>query len=181
MLHPIKHFIVITRHRHKVMRYCFRCGLYRQGLLHDLSKYGFKEFWLGAKYYVGTKSPHYKERLAKGYSEGWMHHKGRNMHHGEYWVDVDPVTKVYAPVKMPDCYLAESLCDRIAASENYNRQNFDRKMVLDYYLNTSLKHEPLHEESKKKLQELIELYVEKGKKAVFKYIKKNMRHKKATY
>ena len=180
MLHPIKHFIVITRHRHKVMRNCFRCGLYMQGLKHDLSKYGFKEFWLGAKYYMGTKSPHHKERLEKGYSEGWMHHKGRNMHHGEYWVDVNLKTQAYEPVKMPDCYLAESLCDRIAASENYNRGQIERQMVLDYFLNSS-KHEPFHPETKAKLEWLIRYYVENGKKAVFKYIKKNMRNKKATY
>ena len=33
------------------MRYCFRIGLYRQGLLHDLSKYSPTEFLVGAKYY----------------------------------------------------------------------------------------------------------------------------------
>lgn len=27
-----------------VLRYCFKCGLYKQGLLHDLSKYGITEF-----------------------------------------------------------------------------------------------------------------------------------------
>ena len=75
MIHPIKHFIIITKHRHKVLRYCFRCGLCKQGLAHDLSKYGFTEFWLGAKNYLGSKSPHSKERDIKGYSEGWMHQK----------------------------------------------------------------------------------------------------------
>ncbi len=180
MIHPIKHFKTITRHRHKVMINCFRCGLYWQGLKHDLSKYGFKEFWLGAKYYVGDKSPHYKERIAKGYSEGWMHHKGRNMHHGEYWVDVDLKTNTYMPIKMPDRYLAESLCDRIAASENYNRKNFKREMVLQYFLKSSV-NEPLHPDTLNKLLELINMYVDKGKKEVFKYIKKNMRNKKATY
>ena len=65
MLHPIKHFITITKHRHLVMHYCFKCGLIKQGLAHDLSKYGFTEFWNGAKYYLGNKSPHYKERETK--------------------------------------------------------------------------------------------------------------------
>ena len=81
---------------------------------------------------------------------------------------------------MPDRYLAESLCDRIAASENYNRKNFKREMVLDYFLKSST-HEPLHPDTKAKLEWLIRYYVENGKKAVFKYIKKNMRNKKATY
>ena len=180
-MHPIKHFITITKHRHRVMKYCFKCGLYKQGLLHDLSKYSFLEFWLGAKYYLGTKSPHYKERLTKGYSDAWMHHKGRNKHHGEYWVDINPDTNLYGAVKMPDRYLAESLCDRIAASEIYNKKNYKREMVLDYFDNVSSIHEPLHHDTKNKLRELILMYIEKDKKETFKYIKKNLRGKKATY
>ena len=82
---------------------------------------------------------------------------------------------------MPDRYLAESLCDRIAASENYNRKNYERKMTLDYFDDVSSKHEPLHEDTKNKLRELIIMYVEKDKKYTFKYIKKNLRSKKATY
>ena len=41
------HFCTITRHKLLVMRYCFRIGLYRQGLLHDLSKYAPSEFIVG--------------------------------------------------------------------------------------------------------------------------------------
>lgn len=181
MIHPIKHFITITKHKNRVMKYCFKCGLYRQALTHDLSKYGFTEFWLGAKNYLGTKSPHYKERETKGYSLAWMHHKGRNKHHGEYWVDINKETGLYEPVKMPDRYLAESLCDRIAASEIYNKKNFKREMVLDYFDNVSSKHEPLHIDTKTKLRDLILMYVEGGKKATFKYVKKHLRNKKATY
>ena len=180
MIHPIKHFITITRHRHKVMWYCFRCGLYKQGLAHDLSKYGFLEFWIGAKNYLGTKSPHHKERQTKGYSEAWMHHKGRNKHHVEYWIDVNLETKQYEPVKMPDRYLAESICDRIAASKNYNRKNFERKMVLDYFEKESV-YLPIHEDTRKEMRKLIDYYVENGERKTFKLIKKNYRHNKATY
>lgn len=180
MSHPFKHFITITRHRHKVMCYCIKCGLFFQGLTHDLSKYGFTEFHLGSKYYIGTKSPHYNERNDKGYSEAWMHHKGRNKHHVEYWTDINQETHLYEPVKMPDRYLAECLCDRIAASENYNRDHFERQMVLDYF-EKEVKHLPIHPETEKKLRELIKMYVDKGKKETFKYIRKNMRGKKASY
>ena len=34
----LAHFRTITHHRHLVCAYCFRLGLYRQGLIHDLSK-----------------------------------------------------------------------------------------------------------------------------------------------
>ena len=72
------HFTTITTHKLRVMKYCFRVGLYRQGLLHDLSKYGPTEFLVGVKYYQGNRSPNEVERLDKGYSAAWLHHKGRN-------------------------------------------------------------------------------------------------------
>lgn len=50
-MHPWLHFKTITRHKLLVMQYCFRIGLYKQGLLHDLSKYSPAEFLVGCKYY----------------------------------------------------------------------------------------------------------------------------------
>ena len=81
------HFLTITRHHNLVMGYCFRAGLYRQGLLHDLSKYSPAEFLVGAKYYQGNRSPNNAEREDIGVSTAWLHHKGRNRHHFEYWID----------------------------------------------------------------------------------------------
>ena len=170
-MHPFKHFLTITRHRHLVMRNCFECGLYWQGLTHDLSKYGFTEFWLGAKYYLGTKSPHHLERQEKGYSEAWMHHKGRNKHHAEYWVDINLKSLQYEPVDMPDKYIAESICDRIAASKNYNWKNFEPHMALDYYHKEKTKL-PLHPNTDRKFEFLLKLYAEKGEKALFEELRK---------
>ena len=95
------HLKTITRHRFLVMVGCFRVGLIRQGLTHDLSKYSTTEFLEGARYYQGTRSPNAAEREDKGYSEAWMHHKGRNRHHYEYWTDMSPETHRYEPVMMP--------------------------------------------------------------------------------
>ena len=61
-MHPWLHFKTITRHKLLVMKYCFRIGLYKQGLLHDLSKYSPTEFLVGCKYYQGTRSPNNAER-----------------------------------------------------------------------------------------------------------------------
>ena len=58
----IRHFQTITRHKLLVMKYCFQVGLYKQGLLHDLSKYTWAEFSVGCKYYQGTRSPNNAER-----------------------------------------------------------------------------------------------------------------------
>ncbi len=157
------------------MKYCFKSGLIKQGFLHDLSKYGYTEFHNGAKYYIGTRSPHYQEREDKGYSEAWLHHKGRNKHHIEYWTDFSIKTMKYEPVDIPNRYLAESLCDRIAASEIYNGKKFEPHMVLDYYYHET-KNLDMAQGTKDRLLYLINYYLKYGNE-VFKFIKKNMRNK----
>ena len=85
------HFETITRHKLLVMKYCFECGLYEQGLAHDLSKYSPTEFIPGCIYYQGDHSPNEAERAARGYSSAWLHHKGRNKHHlGDRYTDASP-------------------------------------------------------------------------------------------
>ena len=174
MIHPFKHFKTITTHRHKVMIYCFKCGLYKQGLLHDLSKYGFTEFWHGAKYYTGIYSPHVNERNDHGYSIAWLHHKGRNKHHLEYWQDISHKEGKYVPIDVPNRYIAESICDRIAASKVYKKKSFTPQDVLDYF-NYEGNAIPMTEVTKNKMVELLNYYVKNGEKALFKYIKQNYR------
>ena len=147
-----------------------------QGLSHDLSKYGFTEFFRGAKYYAGNYSPHHNERKAKGYSLAWMHHKGRNKHHVEYWVDVNMETHKYECVIIPDRYIAESMCDRIAASKVYNKKKFMPMDVKNYFIKEGA-FLPMHDEVRKKFLFLMDYYIDNGEKALFKYIKKNMRNK----
>ena len=85
-MHFIGHFKTITRHKILVAKGCFKLGLYYQGIMHDMSKYSPTEFLAGAKYYQGTASPNNAERMDKGISTAWLHHKGRNRHHFEYWI-----------------------------------------------------------------------------------------------
>ena len=44
-----KHFKTITHHKWLVLLGCFRVGLYRQGITHDLSKYSPTEFLIGIR------------------------------------------------------------------------------------------------------------------------------------
>ena len=170
-----KHFITITRHRHIVLRYCFFAGLYRQGLLHDLSKYSFTEFWRGVRYYAGgVRSPIPNERRDIGYSVAWLHHKGRNRHHSEYWVDLNVETGKYEPVPMPKRFIAESVLDRIAASYNYNRKSYTTDMPLEYLYRTKEK-TPMHESTFCELERLLKYYRDNGERALFKLIKKEYR------
>jgi hypothetical protein len=100
-------------------------GLYWQGLTHDLSKYSPVEFLVGARYFQGNQSPNNMERKVRGYSSAWLHHKGRNKHHLEYWIDyAQGETSNMAGMEMPVRYVVEMFCDRVAASRIYRKEQY---------------------------------------------------------
>lgn len=168
------HFRTITHHRHLVMLGCFRVGLFRQGLTHDLSKYSPTEFLEGARFYQGTRSPNAAEREAKGYSEAWMHHKGRNRHHYEYWTDMNLQTRCYESVPMPTRYLAEMVMDRIAACKTYQGKNYTTASPLNYFLK-SRERELMHPETRQALDMLLRMLSEKGEEETFRRIRQMLR------
>ena len=170
-MHPFKHFHTITKHRHKVIYHCFKTGIGWQGLFHDLSKYSLTEFIAGAKYYLGTRSPNEKERELFGYSLAWMHHKGRNKHHFEYWVDINPKTKLYEPVPMPKKYVTEMFCDRVAACKIYRGKDYTDSAALEYFLRGNARSK-MHSETADILEEWLKMLSEKGEKETFAHIKK---------
>lgn len=171
MAHPIKHFLTIIKHRHLVMKLCFKMGLYRQGLLHDLSKYSPIEFINSSKYYVGTYSPTISEREDKGYSDIWMHHKGRNKHHYEYWFDYSIEHQKYMPIKIPIKYVKEMVCDRIAASKVYLKNKYTSSSALEYFNRTNDKKE-MHPETRDLLKSWLELVSNRGEKYAIRTIRK---------
>ena len=128
----LQHLKTITQHKIKVTWLCFRCHLFKQGLLHDLSKYSYIELKTGFKYYQGYRSPIDAEKEEKGYSLGWLHHKGRNKHHWEYWLDFGK-DGIY-PCQMPVNYVIEIFCDRVAASMIYQKEKYTDSSALDYYI-----------------------------------------------
>ena len=162
------HFRTSTRHRHLVIRHCWKAGIFWQGLRHDLSKYSPTEFLPGARYYQGNRSPNEKEREVLGYSVAWMHHKGRNKHHFEYWNDYNPKEKRVMPVKMPARYLAEMFCDRLAASKVYAGDQYQQDHSLRYFQNSNArKRGMLHPETEEQLRELLEILAQQGDEAAF--------------
>jgi len=133
------HLHTINSHKLLVTKFCFKMGLYKQGMLHDLSKYSPTEFWPSVKYFQGTKSPISAERKAKGYSECWLHHKGHNKHHWEYWVDYSPLEKRYISLDIPVNYVKEMVCDRIAACMVYQKEKYHPSSALEYLENSEEK------------------------------------------
>ncbi len=126
----MKHFNLITHHKWIVFKLCCKIGEPWRGLVHDLSKYSPTEFFESVNYYTGDHSPITEAKKNKGYSEAWLHHKGRNRHHAEYWVDhrAPEVTPM-----IPYPYAAEMICDKLAAGIVYEGKKWTKELELSYW------------------------------------------------
>ncbi len=167
----LQHLKTINKHKLTVMQLCFKAGLYKQGLLHDLSKYSPVEFLVGAKYYQGNRSPNAAEREQKGYSSAWLHHKGRNKHHLEYWIDYSldegtPMTGMKMPVK----YVVEMFCDRVAACKVYKKEQYTDASAYEYF-DKSRDHYLVHPDTAKLLEFLLKMLRDNGEEKTFLYIR----------
>lgn len=158
----ISHLKTISKHKYYVMKFCFKCGIYRRGIMHDLSKFGPTEFLSSAKYYQGDSSPIDAEKREKGYSLAWQHHKGHNPHHWEYWID-NVGTYKNTPCKIPYDYVVEMICDWLAAGIVYSKikPDYDKpyKDPKKYY--EKCRSERIFHEDTQGLIELFLLYIDK--------------------
>ena len=174
----LEHLKTINRHKKYVMELCFKLGLYRQGLMHDMSKYSPTEFLVGARYYQGTRSPNAAEREDRGYTSAWLHHKGRNKHHLEYWIDYALGDEgAMEGMKMPLKYVVEMFCDRVAASKNYRGKDYKDSDAYDYYMK-SKSHYIIHPETAELLEKMLAYLKDNGEEKTLEYIKKEILSKK---
>lgn len=174
------HILTVHIHRKNVRKACFRIGLYFQGLTHDLSKYAPSEFILSVKYYDGTKSPNAIDRRLNGCSRAWLHHKGRNRHHYEYWIDFmgEPVNGPFG-CKMPLKYVAEMVCDRRAACIAYHGSSYTQADPYNYYVKT-LEHVIMHPDTRFVLETALIKMRDSGDEAAFAFLKKALSVTKGT-
>ena len=168
-MHFWAHLKTVHHHRALVRKYCFRLGLYQQGLMHDLSKYSPVEFFAGVKYYQGDHSPNDAQRKANGYSASWLHHKGRNRHHFEYWTDY--TADGISGIEMPAKYVAEMFCDRLAASKTYRGKDFDPGDPYKFFLRGKGRNLLLHPATSDLLEEILLKLRDEGEDAAFEYVK----------
>lgn len=158
------HLHTVNEHRFRVFCLCCRVGIPWQGLVHDLSKYSKVEFWEGVRYYQGDYSPIKNCKTENGYSEAWLHHKGRNKHHYEYWYDyAAPVVTPIIPFK----YFLEMVCDSFAAGLTYQGKNWTKEYQLSYW-NRSKEKAKMHPVMKDLLEKVYTEVSEKGLKEVLK-------------
>ncbi len=174
----IGHFKTITRHRHTVIAHSRRAGILFQGLRHDLSKYSPTEFIPGARFYCGDRSPNEEERALYGYSAAWLHHKGRNRHHFEYWSDYNVKTKEFGPVPMPPKYIAEMFCDRVAASKIYQGKKYTDKHPLEYFMRSKGRR-PIDPNTSDMIEGLLRTLAEDGEDAAFVAVRRMLKESKS--
>jgi len=164
------HLKTIMHHKNLVRQGCFKVGLFRQGMMHDLSKFSPAEFWVGCKYYQGDMSPNNAERIDKGYSSAWLHHKGRNKHHLEYWIDYSIDKKGMTGMRMPEKYVVEMFIDRMSASKTYKKEKYKDSDPWEYYYMGKDIH-ILHDDSRELLEKLLMMLRDDGEEKVFHYIR----------
>lgn len=174
------HLNTVLTHKHHVRKACFKMGLVRQGIFHDMSKFSLTEFIPSVKYYSGKLSPNAVDRYFTGCSRSWLHHKGRNKHHYEYWIDFSERDPRYLfGCKMPMKYVAEMVADRYAACVSYNGRNYKQSDPWDYYMIGRDKI-ALQEDTKAVLEKALCIMRDENEEAAFAFMKKMLKITKGT-
>ena len=174
LTNAIGHTKTILKHKAYVARFCFESGLYLQGITHDLSKFSPVEFRAGMHHFQGVRSPNNAEREACGISPSWLHHKGRNRHHFEYWIDYDTTpgsVHHMAGCRMPRRYVAEMIFDRVSASMVYLGDRYHDGAPLEYFLNMKEIAWFIHPTTLRQMEFLLTMWKEKGEAYTTTYIR----------
>ena len=127
-----KHLKLVCRHKYYVFLASIECGIPIRGFFHDMSKFSPIEFLNSAKYYTGDRSPIDNEKDDKGYSYAWLHHRGHNPHHWEYWID--NLSDGGKPLRIPVKYVKEMVCDWIGSGKAYNGKEWTRSVPYQYFI-----------------------------------------------
>ena len=172
------HLATVHHHRALVRKNCFRCGLYWQGLVHDLSKYSPQEFIPSVRYFQGNRSPYAYEKELYGIAPGWLHHKGHNKHHWEYWTDC--IKGRWVPMEMPEKYIVESFCDRIAASKTYKKEAYTNDAPLAYFQRVR-EGGLLAKRTERELEGMLTMLAEKGEDETFRIIRECLKKHTGIY
>lgn len=146
IINAILHFKTITTHKFYVFKYCMKAGLYWQGVVHDLSKYSLTEFRESVNFYTGSRSPIEKCKETFGYSNAWLHHKGRNKHHYEYWQD--NFDQGGEALRMPFKYALEMVCDYLAAGKTYMKKDFSYDAEYMWWIKNKYRTAAMHPQTK---------------------------------
>ena len=171
----IGHTKTVIKHKYWVWYYMNKCGYGWRGLWHDMSKFSPTEFWESVKYYSGTRSPIDACKEENGISMAWMHHKGRNPHHYEYWMD--NFDKGGEPKEMPWRSKVEMICDYLAAARAYMGKNFSYKAEFDWWMKKLELPRSQHRQDKTFVSCVLQMLAYEENQYGSKYATKQIKHK----
>ena len=118
------------------------------------------------------------EKEQFGFANGWMHHKGRNKHHWEYWYDMKD--GVWQPLEMPFNYFVEMVCDRVAACKIYQKEKYTKESALQYFLTRNDK-KYMHPKTSQKLEEVLRSISIYGENKVYHDLKQQVKQWKKSH
>jgi len=168
-----KYLSYVLRHKWYVTIECFQRGLYRRGIMHDMSKFRPSEFIPYARYFNGTYQSEkdipkflpmsYESILTKEYVEeqfdlAWLEHTHRNKHHWQYWVlrEDDGCKKI---LKMEHKYIMEMVCDWVGAGKaqgNISPKN-DKYLETRNWYNENKDKMVLHKNTRREVEQTLGL------------------------
>ena len=117
---------------------------------------------------------YYQSHVSAHAELAWMHHKGRNRHHYEYWNDYNAVREegkspiIY--VQMPRKYVVEMLMDRISASETYRGAQYTQHDPLKYFLNGRGR-TLMHPQTAKELERMLRILDRRGQAELDRFVR----------
>ena len=163
MFKYLKYAQYVCLHKYYVFRECCKLGIPLRGILHDMSKFYPVEFFAYADYFYGkhrektynTETGQWEDNLQAdmvkdNFDIAWSHHKYRNPHHWEYWVQTNPIYGEVI-VAMDDTSIKEMVADWVGAGLAIT----GKKDVKTWYEKNygSMK---MHPDTKVKVRKLIE-------------------------
>ena len=160
LVNIFKHFKTIMIHKFWVFYYCCKARIIWRGIVHDISKFSPTEFFESVKFYQGNVSPIVKSKEVQGYSKAWLHHKGLNKHHYEYWQDnFDSGT---THLQMPFIYALECVCDYLGAGRAYQKKKFTYAGEYEWWLSKVSSGIAMDEHTKKFITIMLKILKDTG-------------------
>lgn len=152
----LRYIKYIVKHKFFVFIACLKRGMIWQGIMHDISKLSPTEWGPYAEHHYGDNPKIKRDKtgaynpldVSPEYDRAWLHHVHNNPHHWQHWVSPRS-DGTYKVLPIPDKYLKEMVCDFWGAGMAQGKPD-----IIGWY-KANKDSMVLHEESRKRLEELL--------------------------
>ncbi len=130
----------LMRHKFWVMYFCFKHGLFWQGIVHDWDKLLPSMLYTYARHYPmirrkrNTDGCYNPLEAPPDYQRAMLEHFNRSKHHWQHWIMANGV--VYQPLDIPEKYIREMICDWAGAGRTRQGKAWHKGKVREFFENT---------------------------------------------